>query len=525
MLQTFILSYKLKNTYRVNSILYSIKQLPIIKKILPDRLYKSKALKIIGNILSTLIEICSIFLGKFIYIYFCIFCMLSLYKIDKADVFLHLFFFLTLIGSILNTYMFNPTKDKYYAMMILKMDAKKYTLSNYFYAMIKTFLGFLPFTILFGRMVNVPLWICISMPLFVVCSKISYSAYILKDFEKTKIAKNENNLSKITWLILALFLVLAYGLPYLGITISSGSWIFFFLISFVCAFFSIRQILSFDQYKQIYKQILTMENVYAVQNASSTQTLKDNVSKQIELDQNLSSKKQGFAYFHDVFVKRHRKILTKAVKKQAAILLLLFILLTLFLLVNPNMKKQINQILLVYLPYFVFILYCMNRSSSVTQAMFMNCDHSMLTYRFYRTPNVILGIFKERLKTLITINLFPAALLGLGLAFFLYLSGGTDHPSNYFILIFSILAMSVFFSVHYLVLYYLLQPYNANTEIKSSTYTVVQGLTYFVCYFFIGIKLPTVSFGIAMIIFCIAYSLISFALAYKKAPKTFKLRI
>ena len=170
-----------------------------------------------------------------------------------------------------------------------------------------------------------------------------------------------------------------------------------------------------------------MENVYAVQNASSTQTLKDNVSKQIELDQNLTSKKQGFAYFHDVFVKRHRKILTKAIKKQAAILLLLFILLTLFLLVNPTIKKQINQILLVYLPYFVFILYCMNRSSSVTQAMFMNCDHSMLTYRFYRTPNVILGIFKERLKTLITINLFPAALLGLGLAFFLYLSGGTDH--------------------------------------------------------------------------------------------------
>ena len=84
--------------------------------------------------------------------------------------------------------------------------------------------------------------------------------------------------------------------------------------------------------------------------------------------------------------------------------------------------------------------------------------------------------------------------------------------------------MSVFFSVHYLVMYYLLQPYNVNTEIKSSTYRVVQAVTYFVCYYMIQIQLPTFSFGIAMIVFCILYSLISLILAYKYAPKTFKLR-
>ena len=95
--------------------------------------------------------------------------------------------------------------------------------------------------------------------------------------------------------------------------------------------------------------------------------------------------------------------------------------------------------------FFVFIMYLINRSASVTQAMFMNCDHSMLTYRIYRTPKVILGIFKERLKTLILINLLPALLISLGLAMTLYLSGGTDNPVNYLVIIVSIISMSIFF--------------------------------------------------------------------------------
>ena len=120
---------------------------------------------------------------------------------------------------------------------------------------------------------------------------------------------------------------------------------------------------------------------------------------------------------------------------------------------NNSFKTKTNEFLLAYLPYFVFIMYLINRSSSVTQAMFMNCDHSMLTYRIYRTPKVILGIFKERLKTLITINLLPAFLIGGGLALLLYLSGGTDNPVNYAILFVSIISMSIFFSVHYKILF------------------------------------------------------------------------
>ena len=525
MLNAFITSFKLKNTYRVNSVIYSIKQLPLINKILPESLYKNKALKIIGNIVSIIIELCTIFLGKFLYIFFCIISMLPVFKLNNANVFIHLFLFLTIIGGIMNTYMFNPTKDKYYAMMIMRMDAKNYTLSNYIYAMIKTFIGFMPFTIIFGLISKVPLWLCIIIPIFVVTVKMTFSAYILIDFQKTKIIKNENLLDKLTWVIIGILLLCAYGLPYIGITINQIIFTICFIVSLITGILSIKVISSFDKYKQVYKQLLTSENVYSVENAQSTQKVKENVSKQIEFDKSFTSNKHGFAYFHELFVKRHSKILTKAVKKQSFVIIGVFAVLSIIILKNKDVAKIINASLLIYLPYFVFVMYILNRGTTVTQAMFMNCDHSMLTYRIYRTPKVILGVFKERLKTLILINLVPAFLIGTGLSFLLYITGGTDNNLNYIILFISIIAMSIFFSVHYLVMYYLLQPYNANTEMKSSTYSIVQGITYFVCYFFIGKQLSTFYFGLATIIFSILYCFISLIIVYKKAPKTFKLRI
>ena len=50
--KTLKISFSLKNTYRVNSILYSLKQLPVVKKVLPEALYCSKAVSythLVGN--------------------------------------------------------------------------------------------------------------------------------------------------------------------------------------------------------------------------------------------------------------------------------------------------------------------------------------------------------------------------------------------------------------------------------------------------------------------------------------------
>mgnify|MGYP000243640006 CR=1 FL=1 len=65
--KTLRLSFSLQNAYRVNTILYAIKQIPLLKRLLPDSLYACAGLKIFGQVLAVLWEIGTFFLGKFLY--------------------------------------------------------------------------------------------------------------------------------------------------------------------------------------------------------------------------------------------------------------------------------------------------------------------------------------------------------------------------------------------------------------------------------------------------------------------------
>lgn len=523
MLHSFLLSFRLRNTYKVNTFIYAIKSLPLIKKILPDKLYQSRVLKILGNIISILFELLDIFLGKFLYVFLMIFYMTMMYKTNISATFLHIFLCLTIIGAFLNTYMFNPTKDKYYAMFIMRMDAKSYSLSNYFYAILKIIIGFMPFTIIFGLLSGLNIGLCILIPFFVAALKIIVTSYSLYLYEKKNIVINENKPVKYIWAITFLLLAFAYGLPFLNITLPISMSLILMIISIIGGILSIKYILKFNKYREMYKKVLTDTTMDPMENANAI--AKETVLKQISIDQKLTSKKKGFAYFNDLFVKRHSKLLLKSSKKVAMFSIIIFSILFLIITMNQSMKKDINDLIMNYLPYFVFIMYLINRGESVTKAMFMNSDHSMLTYAFYRTPTAILKLFKERLKSIILINLLPATIIGIGLPLLLFVTGGTSNPLNYIILFISIISMSIFFSVHHLVIYYLLQPYNINSETKNTTYTIVNLLTYLICYYMISVQLPTFYFGLAMIIFAITYSLISLILVYKLAPKTFKIRI
>ncbi|QWT56208.1 hypothetical protein KP626_00460 [Christensenella sp. MSJ-20] len=122
------------------------------------------------------------------------------------------------------------------------------------------------------------------------------------------------------------------------------------------------------------------------------------------------------------------------------------------------------------------------------------------------------------------INAVPAGVIGVGLALILFATGGTDNPLNYAVLVVSILCMSLFFSIHYLTIYYLLQPYNAGTELKSGTYSLVLSATYLACFFMMQLRMPTLVFGMMTIVFCVLYSVVACVLVYRFAPKTFRIR-
>lgn len=523
MINTLRLSFALKNTYRVNSILYAVKQIPGLKRLLPDMLYQVRGLKIFANILTGIWEVLSIFLGKFLYFLTMVCGVGLLYeKVPTEAAFLHILLFLTVIGAFLNTKMFNPTRDKYYAMILMRMDARAYTLSNYVYAMAKVVVGFLPMTLLFGLLRNVPWWACLLLPPAVAGAKLTVAALSLWDYRRRGLAYNENKLSKFVWLGAGGLLALAYGLPALGIALPMAVSLAMFGLLIVTGLLSVHTIRTFDRYRDVNQELLA-QMLHQMDSVKSSAKL--SVEKTISADTTLTSRRQGFAYLNELFIKRHQKILWKATQKISGALLLLTAGALLALRLAPDIRETVNGVLLSWLPYFTFIMYSLNRGTGFTRALFMNCDHSLLTYACFKEPRHILALFRIRLWEIVKINAVPALILGGGLALLLWASGGTANPLEYAVLVVSILAMSVFFSIHYLTIYYLIQPYNAATELKSGAYSLVMMATYLVCFALMNVRMPILAFGLACIGFCAIYSVAACILVYRLAPRTFRLRL
>lgn len=524
MYQTLRLSFSLKNTYRVNGLLFSLKQVPILKRLLPAAIYQIRGLKIFANILSVLWEIVSAFLGKFLYFITLVCGIGMLYGgLPENRVFLHILLFLTVIGSFANTHLFNPTKDKYYAMILMRMDAREYTLVNYMYAILKVVVGFLPFTIYFGINRGVPLWFCLLLPFCIAGMKLFAAGLSLWDYEKRGAGYNENRLSKYAWGCIALLLGAAYGLPALGVVVPSVFSIVFFLLCIPMGAAGMRKVLSFGDYRDINRELLSGLTVQ-MDSGTKKRIVKLANENKISADTTITSRRKGFEYLNELFVKRHKKILWNSSKRISYVCAVLVAVILLAVSLRPELKPQGNEMVMTGLPYFVFIMYLINRGTGFTQALFMNCDHSLLTYPFYKQPKFILKLFQIRLREIMKINAVPALVIGIGLALILYATGGTENPVNYVVLVVSVLCMSLFFSIHYLTIYYLFQPYNAGTELKSGTYTLLLWATYFLCYFVMRLRLPTLLFGVMTILFCVVYSVIASILVYWFAPKTFKIR-
>lgn len=522
MKNSFILSFKLRIAYRVNTIIYAIKQIPLIKKLIPDAVYGASGLKEFGYIIAFLYEIIQMFLGKFIYMFLFVYLVLNTINLYEINDFFNIMFFMSIIGSYLNTFMFEPSNDKYYALMVMKMDSKKYTVSNYFYNIFKSIFGFIPPIIIFSLILKLNPIISLIIPIFIGSIKINTGAFYLKRYEKNKFIADIKHKDILKWLIIIPSFILAYLLPLLHISLSVKIYIGFMIISILLLIKSIKCIYNFNDYYAIYKVILNDDNMNTI-DINGTEINKSVALSMLDDKHKFTSKKNGYAYFNELFIKRHNKVLYRFIKKVTIIIFCMFLVILGTTIFIDEIKSLINEKILTIIPAFLFIMYYINTGLRVAKIFFMNCDSAMLTFSFYKEREVILNLFKERLKSIIKMNLIPSMTLSFCIIILLLVA--KNYSLNDYVLVFlSLNAMSVFFSVHNMVIYYLLQPYNANSDIKSGTFQIINMMTYFACYYICQMQIDIHIFATSILIFSILYIIISLYLVNKYASKTFKIR-
>ena len=150
-------------------------------------------------------------------------------------------------------------------------------------------------------------------------------------------------------------------------------------------------------------------------------------------------------------MERHEQILKGNTKIFSIILIFLFIISSLVLIIVPQSKEAFSDAITNHYMYFLYLIMITNQGNRIIRAMFFHCDISMLKYNFYRNRKTILNLFKLRLISLFKINL---------------------------LITISTIIISNFFSIFYMSLYYLIQPFTNNMKDRNFKFNLIIILRY-----------------------------------------------
>ncbi|MBP5261229.1 MAG: hypothetical protein J6Z43_03775 [Clostridiales bacterium] len=540
-LNTLSIILRLRNTINVNGLLYGIRRLPIIGKLISDRIYGIRFIKILALIHSFNTEIFKAFAGKLFFLLVIFLgsgAVSSFNGYDQSTVFLYAF----LIYSIFDVFMvnfFTVSTEVEYGVFMLGMDAKKYISAMYVYRALTVFLGYTFFGLPFAFIAGVPWYIAFLMPLAgvgfkslnlgammaVYSSKISHGHMF--DRKGRRVPFADQNAC-----VLLGFAVMTTGLIAAPLVIIDNLFLIPALGVVIAVLINIPALLLVKKFPYgLYRTALFAEK-------SRKELVKRSVKKsiktvsvaQITETEGITSGAKGYRFLNELFIKRHRKLLWGTVNgimvstAIAVILASVVLYLEIYEFHGDPSETLVRGLFTAKLSGVPFVLYFINRGSQISQTMFANCDSSLLMFGFYKTPKSILTMFRLRIESMIRLNLPPALLIAVYAVAVLAFTGGEDYRFQYLFTFLSIILTMIFFSVHHLAVYYLMQPYTSELKIKSKSYTLVSAAVYFVCWILFNNNVSAEIFAPAAAGFTVLYIIVACVLVYRFSPKTFRIK-
>lgn len=507
--------------YSVNSFLYALSKLPGFKNIISSDVYTDKTLKKIVGFLGMLFSLGRAIALKFLYFFIIFYSTYKLFPKTMVKSYFHIYFFFTLIGLFINNKLLNTNKKKYFSIILFNMDSTKYFRACLFWNQITSLILNTLVTLFFGGLILSPIRYSIMLIVFTFFIRLIGEALNIMFYKRYKYIWYSNN--KLYFSIVLSLFACAF-LPYLGLYVNFTILDITTIITIFLGILSLIYLLKIKDYKLMYKKLSLVVNVMDHKNEKDylKQAMVELKDKDKKIDNKKLEGKKGYDLFNTIFFERHKEILLRSARKYSVILIGIYIILGYLVLTKNGYYTKVNNFYIKNIGWFGLIMFIVNRGAIITQAMFFNCDHAMLRYNFFREPNSILDLFKKRLIIVSKVNLLPAFVIGVGNIVLLILTNNTSPVtliSNFLFIV----SLSIFFSVHYLVIYYLFQPFNKEMEVKKMSYSIMTLITYMITYSLTRISIDSVTLSIFGVIFTIIYVIVSLKLVYKYAPETFKL--
>ncbi len=526
-------------TIKRNNFTYNLSKLFLVKHLVPKNPYSPfapKRVKIFFSIITVLILIFNTIVMNFINALLIngplLFSGITGLNVSFTTfAFVSTIFYAVVRGMYRPTYIISEPQTLETLYRYIKINGKTISINNRILYFIQVVINRIGLLLLMPNLIS-----GISIILTWYGISIMMDSYHIILFDKFNLTMpSPKNSIMIPYLIIYTIMIFApFALLMFNLVVNINVYLLFSLslsILILNALINNKLMKSFDFHLYVRRQIIAI-SLLASMTSPETKShyVKDANVKKLEYNQSKQYKGEKFKYLNNIFFDRHKKVYSRKRLIVNGIFLSLIILLLLLRLILKmdfvyaiRNSIDIDDFTLNITPLFLLIYY-LNMGEEITSALFYNCDASMLRYRSYNNGSNVLPNFIERLKHMVIIHIPQAILLSLLMMTFTAMFN-PDVNLKILMMIFTVISMmTIFYCIHSLVMYFVIQPFNEQMQIVSYAYKIVTFFTYFITYMIIDFKTPLETLTISVIIFSLIYIIIASVLMYFVAPKTFKLK-
>lgn len=564
----------LRSVIGYNSLVFALKKTPLIGKLLPDRLYSTTFLKVIYWVTRVIREVLALFLTKMAglsLVYLVSLSVTTLYNeggllgnmsYQYAFGMFSLLFFLVyaFFGVVLNTRIFEKTTEKDYLVFMIRMNAKKLNNTLFVYELVRMFTGYLLIGFI-PAIFGVPVWCWLGIPVLSVFIKLFAAGFLAFRY---KLKSKRHKLLRGTRAGDTLKVVLiVIPFPALFIMIIVGYYVPVYILLLISAVLIAAGIWGLSELvkagSDLHRRALH-DGVIIEKETVRAEKARTRSFKRIKAGGTVKGNKKGFEYLNALFVKRHFKMLAvKPIVCAAVILAFTAFYIIEFIseykqssgsenclnMIFTNLRNMVmfkgyedplkpyqpdsaslffrnlvqNNLLALILPIAFF-----DNSFKSTQAMYINCDNSLMTFSFFKQKKMIIRLFDIRLRQLISINILPSMALAIASNLVLFATGGQDYPFQYLLTFVIAACISICYSMYWLSVYYLFQPFTTTVRIRSGAYNAAYVIVSVVISMIIWTRVPSLILAAILSVFTLVFVFVMRILVLKKAPKTWRVK-
>lgn len=233
---------------------------------------------------------------------------------------------------------------------------------------------------------------------------------------------------------------------------------------------------------------------------------------------------KGSAYLNALLFDRYHKILQRKLLIRLAFFAIVALLLVIVGLITTGAKSIPQTEIVRMLPLLFFLMYLTSLGKAIVQMVFVNCDVAMLYYPFYRERKTILGGFNYRLLRTAAYNSLISLAIFIDFLVYNIFCRGQLNSQFFLVLALLLIALTALFSFHELFAYYLLQPFTGDMTVVSPMYRILSGALYWVSYMNIQIKVAGMAYVVIVSVACLIYVAVGYLVINLKAPQTFRIK-